>query len=108
MVKAGEKIGRLDAVVLNGDGEAIKINLAPSIEQSIATDLSKRSKGEKQMSEESIEKSMRYRVNVSISTKGQKTWDCTCDGVGYTEEEVLAESDSLVAKLDKRYPAPAA
>ena len=49
-------------------------------------------------------KSLRYRVNVSISTKGQKTWDCTCDGEGYTQEEILEESDKLVAELEKRYP----
>lgn len=51
-----------------------------------------------------IERSMRYRVNVSVSVKGQKTWDCTCDGEGYTQEEILAESDKLVAELAKRYP----
>lgn len=49
-------------------------------------------------------KSLRYRVNVSISTKGQKTWDCTCEGVDYTMEEVLSKSDALVAELDNRYP----
>jgi len=51
------------------------------------------------------EKSIRFRVNVSISTKGQKTWDCTCDGVGYEMAEILTASDSLVAELSKRYPA---
>ena len=56
------------------------------------------------MPEETVNKSMRHRVNVSISTKGQKTWDCTCDGVGFTQAEVLAESDELVAELDRRYP----
>lgn len=50
------------------------------------------------------EKSLRHRVNVSISTKGQKTWECTVDGDGYTMEEILAESDKLVAQLEKRYP----
>ena len=49
--------------------------------------------------------SMRHRVNVTISTKGVKTWDCTVDGTGYTQEEVLAASDALVAELEKRYPA---
>lgn len=53
-----------------------------------------------------IEKSLRYRINVSISTKGQKTWDCTCDGTNLTMEEVLAESDKLVKELISRYPAP--
>ena len=50
------------------------------------------------------EKEVRYRVNVSISTKGQKTWDCTCEGTGMTREEVLSESDKLVKELQKRYP----
>jgi len=53
-----------------------------------------------------IERSKRYRVNVSTSVKGIKTYDCTVDMTGTTQEEVLAESDSLVAELDKRYPAP--
>jgi len=48
--------------------------------------------------------SLRYRVNVSISTKGQKTWDCTVDGEGYEVEEILSRSDELVAELEKRYP----
>ena len=52
------------------------------------------------------ETGMRYRVNVSISTKGQKTWDCTCDGEGFTMEFVLAESDKLVKELESRYPTP--
>mgnify|MGYP001559018780 CR=1 FL=1 len=29
-----------------------------------------------------VHRSVRYRVNVSISTKGQKVWDCTCDAEG--------------------------
>ena len=52
-----------------------------------------------------MEKSLRYRVNVSISVKGQKTWDCTCDGENLSMEEILAESDKLVAELERRYPA---
>jgi hypothetical protein len=52
-----------------------------------------------------LQKSLRYRVNVSISTKGQKTWDCTVDGENWTVEEVLDKSDVLVAELEKRYPA---
>ena len=51
-----------------------------------------------------LEVSKRYRINVSISTKGQKTWDCTCDLQGATMEEVLAKSDALVKELDDRYP----
>ena len=53
---------------------------------------------------EEIKKAMRYRVNTTISTKGTITWDCTAEGEGFTKEEVLAESDALVAELKKRYP----
>lgn len=49
-------------------------------------------------------KSLRYRVNISISVKGQKTWDCTVDGENYTMVEVLEKSDVLVTELEKRYP----
>ena len=52
-----------------------------------------------------VEKSFRYRVNVSISTKGQKTWDCTVDAVGFSMDEVLLTSDELVRRLTDRYPA---
>ncbi len=52
------------------------------------------------------EQSLRYRVNISTSVKGVKTWDTTVDGLGYTEEEILAKSDSLVKALESRYPAP--
>ena len=63
-----------------------------------------------------IQKSLRYRVNVSISTKGQKTWDCTVDfeqsiNLMPTDEalksmdETLELSDKLVAELIRRYPA---
>ena len=48
----------------------------------------------------------RVRLNVSTSVKGIKTWDCTVDGTGYNKERILAESDLLVAELEKRYPAP--
>jgi len=51
-----------------------------------------------------IEKSIRYRVNVSISVKGVKTWDCTVDGLNMSKEEVLTESDLLVKALESRYP----
>jgi hypothetical protein len=52
-----------------------------------------------------LERSLRRRVNISISVKGAVTWDCTVDGEGFTESEILAESDSLVAQLRTRYPA---
>ncbi len=51
-----------------------------------------------------IQKSIRYRVNISTSVKGVKTWDCTVDAENYSQEEALAESDKLVKELDKRYP----
>ncbi len=50
--------------------------------------------------------SKRYRVNVSTSVKGVKTYECTVDMTGASPTEVLEASDSLVAELDKRYPAP--
>ena len=50
------------------------------------------------------EKSLRYRVNVSTSVRGVKTWDCTVDGTGFTKTQILEESDKLVAELEKRYP----
>ena len=48
--------------------------------------------------------SKRYRINVSTSVKGVKTYDCTVDIEGADMAEVLAESDKLVAALDTRYP----
>ena len=53
-----------------------------------------------------MEASKRYRVNVSTSVKGIKTYDCTVDFTNETMDEVLEESDRLVKELDKRYPAP--
>jgi hypothetical protein len=51
-----------------------------------------------------VQKSIRYRVNVSISTKGQHTWDCTVDAKGESMADVLSASDQLVNELEKRYP----
>ena len=51
-------------------------------------------------------KSLRYRVNVSTSVKGIKTFECTVDAENFTMDEVLAESDKLVSELTNRYPAP--
>lgn len=59
-----------------------------------------------EVAQASVEKSKRHRVNVSTSVKGIKTFDCTVDMQGFTMEEVLAESDNLVAELDLRYPKP--
>ena len=51
----------------------------------------------------------RYRVGVSTSVKGVKTYDCTVEAVDgdddtVTPDDVLRRSDELVAALDKRYP----
>lgn len=51
-----------------------------------------------------VEKSLRYRVNIDISAKGIKKWECTVDGTGYEMEEVLAKSADIVAQLEKLYP----
>ena len=50
----------------------------------------------------------RYRINISTTSKGLKSFDCTVEIYGdeVTMEEVLAESDRLVAELDRKYPAP--
>lgn len=56
------------------------------------------------MSEEEVGKSMRYRVNISRGMKGSISFEATVDGEGFTMNEILAESDKLVAELAKRYP----
>ena len=63
-----------------------------------------------------IEKHLRYRINISTSVKGIKTYDCTVDFEQGTSnmpeiealksmEDTLLLSDKLVAELDRRYPA---
>ena len=53
-----------------------------------------------------VTKSLRYRVNISRGMKGGVSFEATVDGDGFTMDEVLAESDKLVAELVKRYPTP--
>jgi len=53
-----------------------------------------------------IEKSIRYRINVSTSIKGIKTWECTVDATEYDMDAILLKSDLLVKELTKRYPPP--
>ena len=48
----------------------------------------------------------RIRINVSAAVKGNLSHEVTVEMVDATPEEVLAESDRLVAVLDQRYPAP--
>jgi len=52
-----------------------------------------------------IQTSTRYRINISTSVKGIKTYEATVDMTGYAMADVLAQSDLLVKELDKRYPA---
>ncbi len=67
-----------------------------------------------------VQKSIRYRVNISTSVKGVKTWDCTVEynhdydspniinisplDASRDMEFTLGESDKLVKELEKRYP----
>ncbi len=53
-----------------------------------------------------MEVSKRYRVLIKETAKREKYWECTVDFTGCTETEILEASDSLVAELDKKYPAP--
>jgi len=46
----------------------------------------------------------RIRINVGTSVKGVHTYDVTVEIADAGIDEVLAESDRLVAELDKRYP----
>ena len=56
---------------------------------------------------------VRYRVNVSSSVKGVKTFDCTVElvdewdgeSLDWLQREVLEECERLVAGLDARCPA---
>ena len=51
-----------------------------------------------------MEKTIRYRINVSTSVKGVKTYECTVDAENYEMVDVIRKSDELVAILDKKYP----
>jgi len=63
-----------------------------------------------------FQRTIRFRIHVSTSTKGIKTPDCTVEITTTTDdgdhalyvlrEEALRESDALVAELAKRYPSP--
>ena len=45
----------------------------------------------------------RTRIEVSTSVKGIHTYSCTVEMMDTSMEDTLAESDRLVAELDKRY-----
>jgi len=51
-----------------------------------------------------VEVKIRYRIAVSTSVKGVKTFDCTVDAEGLSMSETIAKSDALVKELDSRYP----
>jgi hypothetical protein len=66
-------------------------------------------------SSDSVTRSVRYRINVSTTVKGVKTYDCTVELTGLDDDNgitnqasVLTRSDAMVAELDKRYPPPIA
>jgi len=50
-----------------------------------------------------VEVKIRYRIAVSTSVKGVKTYDTTIDAEG-PMQEVLARSDELIKEMDARYP----
>ena len=52
-----------------------------------------------------VEVKVRYRINVSTSVKGVKTYDVTIDAEGLTMQETLARHIELVAAMDALYPA---
>ena len=51
-----------------------------------------------------VDRKIRYRIAISTSVRGIKTFDCTVDAEGLTQEEVLKRSDALVKELAGRYP----
>jgi hypothetical protein len=85
--------------LLLAPGSRVPIDLVAAIRGSKADVLSRLVEGTGE-----VPRSLRVRVNISVSVKGVVTWDATCDGQGYTRDEVLAESDALVAELQARYP----
>lgn len=51
-----------------------------------------------------VEKSLRYRVNISRGMKGSVSFEATVDGEGFAMDDILRISDAFVAELEKRYP----
>ena len=51
-----------------------------------------------------VDRKIRYRIAISTSVRGIKTFDCTVDGE-FEMAEILKRSDALVKELDARYPA---
>ena len=51
-----------------------------------------------------MEKTIRYRINISRTSKGAYSFECTVDAEDYEMSDALRKSDELVAELNKRYP----
>tara|TARA_Y100000310_G_scaffold192949_1_gene192870 strand:- start:309 stop:572 length:264 start_codon:yes stop_codon:yes gene_type:complete len=47
-----------------------------------------------------MDKSIRRRMNITVSVKGVKTWDTTVDATGYTIAELAEELDQQVKILE--------
>lgn len=56
------------------------------------------------MGSEEIRVIWRHRASVSQTSTGKNSFDCSVEATGASMEEVLAESDRLVAELRRRYP----
>ena len=50
--------------------------------------------------------SKRHRLNVSTTSKGVKSYDCTVEIVNGSRHEVQEEMDAWTAELDLKYPPP--
>ena len=70
----------------------------------VGQSLDKNTKLYKTMANPSIERTLRYRVNVSQTSTGKKGFEVTVDGLNYSQEEILERSDAVVAELERRYP----
>jgi hypothetical protein len=46
-------------------------------------------------------KSLRRRANIKSTSKGDLSFDCTIDGTGYSEAELLLQLYSLATKLQQ-------
>lgn len=51
-----------------------------------------------------VQKSIRYRINISRGMKGNVSYEATVDMEGHEMQDVLDHSDALVQELEMRYP----
>ncbi len=47
-------------------------------------------------------RTLRLRANISTTSKGLRSYDCTIEGTGYSRDELLEQLDALVAELETR------